>query len=183
MKMQANYNKLPILGRFPGNSWFDSFFFTTFQKKLFSLIKKFLAFFEPYCFVFTLPKFWQPQQFTKNFYRRIKLKSSLIIDCTTIFKKKFELVKTYLLNLFKWWCNKIKLVLHHCFYKYWFNGKIRCHTMYSSLSPWRMSLYLFLDQGKFLLTGLSSTNWQACTLDESKMIISDRNIQNYSRTK
>ena len=41
----------------------------------------------------------------------------------------------------------------------------------------RMSLSLILDQGKFLLTGLSSTNWEACILNESKMIISDRNIQ------
>ena len=46
-------------------------------------------------------------RFATNFYLRIKLKSSQII--ASLFSNKFELVKTYL-NLFNWWCDKIKLV-------------------------------------------------------------------------
>ena len=39
MKMQANYNTLPILGRFPGNSWVGSFFYQKSKQIFFSLIK------------------------------------------------------------------------------------------------------------------------------------------------
>ena len=45
MKMQANYNKLPILGRFPGNSWFGSFFYHL-SKKTFQLNKEIFGFFQ-----------------------------------------------------------------------------------------------------------------------------------------
>ena len=98
-------------------------------------------------------------QFTKNFYLRIKLKSSQII--ASLFSNKFELVKTYL-NLFKWWCNKIKLVLHHYFQTSLNLLKTLCNNtnLFELLHHWKKQKNIRANVSKTSLLSVGLQRWR-----------------------